>query len=208
MSFFNRIENALENWEERNEIRREERWLAEEEWEMENQFFDPYMHGEMFYDPFLNHHGVMYNGMWHPLDYVNGNWVFAHPSRFGVPRYYQPQNLQPPQVPGYGGYPQQGNYNQNQSQGPYSQPQGGYSQSQGAYGQQQNQGGYAPAPQATTITCPRCHSAQPAGSRFCASCGNDLSAVAAGNATTTCGNCGASMAAGARFCASCGHQRG
>src|SRR5258708_5165077 len=106
-------------FEERRERRQMEEFIEEveeeeeEEWLMEGVMFDPYMHGELFFDPQLGHHGVMYNGRWHPVEYMNGSWAFAHPRRFGVPRRYQPQNLMPPQVQGYGG-----GYNQ-QAQGGY-----------------------------------------------------------------------------------------
>src|SRR5207237_1214001 len=126
-------------------------------WEMEGAFYDPPLHGDMYFDPRLGHHGVMYNGLWHPLDFVDGNWVFAHPARFGVPRNYRPQNLQPPQGPGSGGaygYSQQpgaygqpqGGYGYTQQQSGYGQPQGGYGQPQSGYGPPQPS--YQPAPQA------------------------------------------------------------
>jgi len=237
MSFFNNIERAIEGWEVRQEIRQEEMWLAEERWEMEGMMFDPFLHGDMFFDPMLGHHGVMYNGMWHPLDFVNGNWMFMHPAQFGVPRGYQPRNLMPPQGPGYGGggYSQQGydqqGYGQQgygQQQGGYGQQQGygqsqqqGYGQQQGGYGQSQQQGygqppqqqqGYRPAPQQSPqtngVTCPRCHAVSAAGSKFCASCGNDLSAQATATVTGAhCSSCGAALTAGARFCPSCGHSQ-
>lgn len=196
MSFFDNIGRAIENFEERQVLRQEERMmfddmiLADEMWEMEGTCYDPFLHGDMFFDPYLGHHGLMYNGMWHPLDYVNGNWMFVHPSRFNVPRNYQPQNLQPPQFQ-QAGYPQQGGYGQQPVQGGYQQ-QGGYNQM---------------TPQAGGGACPRCHAMNAAGSRFCASCGNDLSAQSAASATAHCTNCGAVLSPGARFCASCGHAR-
>ncbi len=221
MGFFDEIG---EMFEERREERFErDMFLAEEEWEMEGMFFDPYSHGDMYFDPVLGHHGVMYNGRWHPLDSVNGNWQFAHPSRFGVPRNYRPQNLMPPQAPSYGGgYPQQGGYAQPPRPGYGQQQQGGYSQQpQGGYGQQpqsgyaqQPQGGYGqqqpaarPALQATGITCSRCHTAQPAGTHFCSSCGNDMSAVAAPAAPAKCSGCGTALAPGVRFCSGCGRSQ-
>jgi hypothetical protein len=251
MGFFNNLGRMIENFEEGQIIRQEEQLMfqqdmimADEEWLMEGQMFDPYMHGQMFFDPVLGHHGVMYNGMWHPLDFVNGSWMFAHPSRFGVPRNYQPQNLQPPQTAGYGGgyppqppmqgysqgpaqgYPQQQGYTQGypQQQPPaqgYAQqqvPVQGYAQqqppAQGNY-PRQGQAAYQPAPaaapQATGVTCSRCHAVNPAGGHFCSACGNDLSAAPAASpapAAAFCTGCGATLPTEARFCASCGRPRG
>jgi double zinc ribbon protein len=214
MGFFRDIERAIEGFEMRQEIRQEERlmademWLAEERWELEGAFYDPFQHGDLYFDPVLGHHGVRYNGIWHPLDFINGNWVFVHPSRFGVPRNYQPQNLQPPQGPGYGGgygQPQPGGYGQPQPDG-YGQPQpGGYGQPQRGYAQ--SQPGSALPPQARGVTCSRCHAANPAGARFCESCGNDLSAPAGAAPALHCTSCGHTLSAGARFCPSCGQAQ-
>ena len=207
MSFFDRIERAIENFEVRQEIRQEERFLAEERWEMEGAMFDPYMHGDIFYDPFLSAHGVMYNGMWHPLEYGNGGWMFTHPARYNMPRYYQPQSLMPAQMPGYpggsqGGYAQSG-YNNVQQPMPsqYQQPQGGYGQ-----GEQQ---GYRAMPQIGTISCPRCQTANASGTHFCTTCGNDLQAQSAVRAATGlhCTACGTALPPGAHFCANCGHKQ-
>jgi hypothetical protein len=256
MGFFNNLGRMIENFEEGQIIRQEQQFmfqqdmiLAEEEWLMEGQMFDPYQHGQMFFDPVLGHHGVMYNGLWHPLDFVNGAWMFAHPSRFGVPRNYQPQNLLPPQAAGYGGgYPPQPpmqGYSQGPAQGyPQQQPPmqsypqqppvqnyspgpvQGYPQqqpptqsypqqqppAQGTY-PQQSRAGYQPAPaapQAAGVTCSRCHAVNPAGGRFCSSCGNDLNAAPpapSASVAAFCTGCGAAMADGARFCASCGRPR-
>ena len=228
MSFFDRIERAIENFEVRQEIRQEERFLAEERWEMEGAMFDPYLHGEIFYDPFLSAHGVMYNGMWHPLESANGGWMFTHPARYNMPRYYQPQNLLPPQMPGMQGgqYAQQnpGGYGQggySPSQGGYAQSQGGgynnnipqplqgqYQQPQGGYGQGGQQG-YRPMPQIGTLSCPRCQTANAAGTHFCINCGNDLQAQPAGQTTTSlhCTACGTALTPGAHFCANCGHKQ-
>jgi DNA-directed RNA polymerase subunit M/transcription elongation factor TFIIS len=249
MSFFRDLENLF--------VGGAEMMLATEVWEMEGMMFDPLMYGDMFFDPMLGCHGVMYNGMFHPLDYMNGNWTFVHPSRFNMPRGYMPQQMLPPQIGGYGqppmgggympqggypggygqpqggyappqggypqsqsGYPQsQGGYQPGQggypqSQGGYQQPQGGYQQGQGGYPQSQPQGGYnqqgqaSPAQRTDQITCPRCHTQQASGARFCASCGNDLRAAAATpTAQAKCTNCGATMTAGARFCSSCGQSQ-
>ena len=243
MSFFDRTERAIENFE----VRQEERFLAEERWEMEGAMFDPYLHGELFYDPFLSAHGVMYNGIWHPLEPANGGWMFAHPARYNMPRYYQPQNLMPPQMPGMqgdqyaqqnpggygqGGYPQQqgGAYNYNPQhpmQGQYQQPQSGYAQQQGSgynniqqpvQGQYpQPQGGFGqsgqqdcrPMPQIGTTSCPRCTTANAAGTHFCINCGNDMQAQSATQPTTLphCTACGTALTPGAHFCANCDHKQ-
>jgi hypothetical protein len=226
MGFFREIGEMFEEAEERREWRQMERleereMLAEEEWELEGMMFDPYLHGDLLFDPALGCHGVMYNGMWRPLDFVNGSWVFVHPSRYRMPRAYRPQNLMPPQM--QGGYPPQGQYQGGYGQGPM---QGGYGQPpmQGGYPPQgQNQGGYRQPPQgpsgysqqppmpqaqAAQITCSRCQAVQPAGAHFCASCGNDLrAAAAAASGQAHCTACGAILAAGARFCASCGRSQ-
>jgi hypothetical protein len=232
MSFFRDLENLF--------VGGAELMLAEEVWEMEGMMFDPFMHGDMFFDPMLGCHGVMWNGMFHPLDFMNGNWMFVHPSRFSMPRGYMPQNRMPPQIGGYGqppmpgGYAPQGGYaggygqpqggyapppsgyapmqgGYPQAQGGYGQPQGGYGQPQGGYGQPpQGQAGTGPRPQmpqtpaqTNQITCSRCQASQPAGSNFCASCGNDLRAAT----QAKCYACGAVLNAGARFCTSCGKSQ-
>jgi len=63
-------------------------------------------------------------------------------------------------------------------------------------------GGYtapaaAPAPAGTA--CPQCHTPNPPGARFCASCGTAMAP-----AVQHCTQCGAELTAGARFCAGCG----
>lgn len=244
MGFFRDLENIF--------VGGAEMMLATEMWEMEGMMFDPFMHGDMFFDPMLGCHGVMYNGMFQPLDFMNGNWTFVHPSRFNMPRGYMPQNMMPPQIGGYGQPPMQGGYmpqgGYGQAQGGYGQPQGGYTPGQGGYpqgqggypqsqggypqgqgGYQQPQGGYpqgqggypqarpqsgsnqqgqaTPAQHTDQITCSRCHTAQPSGSRFCTSCGNDLQAAAGQATQTKCSNCGTVLAAGARFCSSCGQSQ-
>jgi membrane protease subunit (stomatin/prohibitin family) len=54
-----------------------------------------------------------------------------------------------------------------------------------------------------TVTCTSCQSAQPAGSKFCSSCGAALPPPAG-----HCNSCGADNAATARFCAQCGQGLG
>jgi hypothetical protein len=210
MGFFDRVGDFFEEREEREEWRERreeyleerEEFLEEEEWELEGGMYDPYRHGEMFFDPSLGHHGVMYNGVWHPLEFSNGSWIFVHPRRYNVPRRYQPRNLMPPQQPGFAT-----GFGQPPAQGGYGQPQGGYGQPQGM-GQMPGFNRPAPAPQAASLTCPRCQAVQPAGTSFCSSCGNDLRASAASaSAGAHCTACGAVLAAGARFCAACGRSQ-
>jgi len=55
----------------------------------------------------------------------------------------------------------------------------------------------AAAPAADAIICPKCGTANPAGAKFCQSCGTALGAK-------TCANCGAEVPAGAKFCPACG----
>src|SRR5579875_2033487 len=52
---------------------------------------------------------------------------------------------------------------------------------------------------AATVSCPSCHAVQPAGAKFCSSCGAPLVA-----STVRCPNCGADSPSGARFCPQCG----
>jgi len=118
MGFFGGLGEFIEEFEEREEYRErreeyfEERaefgglFFPDDEWEMEGSYYDPYHHGDLYYDPALGHHGVIYRGVWHPLEYRNGDWVFAHPHRYGVPRNYRPRDLSAPRQAGYGGYGQ------------------------------------------------------------------------------------------------------
>lgn len=239
MGFFRELGEMFEEAEERREWRQMERMeaqemiLAEEMWEMEGMMYDPFLHGNLTFDPMLGCHGVMFNGMFHPLDFVNGGWAFVHPARVNMPRMYQPQGLLPPQgnfgppmgggfgqqAPYQGGYGQQGQQGYPQQQGFGQQPPVGYQQGQyqpppmgQSYQPQPPPMGQQPPrpqmmPQAGGLTCSRCNAAQPAGTRFCSSCGNDLSAMVAAVAAK-CISCGASLAHGARFCASCGHAQG
>jgi membrane protease subunit (stomatin/prohibitin family) len=55
------------------------------------------------------------------------------------------------------------------------------------------------APTAAGVECPNCHAGNPAGAKFCASCGTSLAPPA-----VVCANCQAENPAGAKFCASCG----
>lgn len=60
--------------------------------------------------------------------------------------------------------------------------------------------GYAtqqPAPPA--VTCPSCQASNPAGAKFCASCGTALAPV-----VRHCTECGVELPAGAKFCPGCG----
>jgi membrane protease subunit (stomatin/prohibitin family) len=56
---------------------------------------------------------------------------------------------------------------------------------------------------AATVRCPNCQATQPAGSKFCSSCGTALPQQAG-----HCNACGADNAAGARFCSQCGQPLG
>jgi membrane protease subunit (stomatin/prohibitin family) len=55
------------------------------------------------------------------------------------------------------------------------------------------------APAQTGVECPNCHAGNPAGAKFCASCGTSLAPPAA-----VCANCQADNPPGAKFCANCG----
>ncbi len=48
--------------------------------------------------------------------------------------------------------------------------------------------------------CPRCHSANPSGARFCMQCGTEL----AGAQPRHCADCGSELAPGAKYCIGCG----
>ena len=50
-----------------------------------------------------------------------------------------------------------------------------------------------------TVSCPSCQASNPAGSKFCSSCGTSLAPVA-----KTCAGCGAQLGADAKFCPGCG----
>ncbi len=52
------------------------------------------------------------------------------------------------------------------------------------------------------VSCPKCGTAQPADSKFCSNCGAKM----AQGAGVKCPECGAEVVAGARFCSSCGHD--
>lgn len=64
-------------------------------------------------------------------------------------------------------------------------------------------GGYSSqaqaAPATATIACPSCHAENPAGGKFCQSCGTSLAPP-----TVKCPSCQADNTPGAKFCASCG----
>jgi membrane protease subunit (stomatin/prohibitin family) len=90
-----------------------------------------------------------------------------------------------------------------------AQQQGAQQQGQGPaqpYGQQ---GGGAPAPTAAAaptvagVVCAGCQAANPAGAKFCMSCGQGLAPAVA-----HCTECGNELAAGARFCGNCGTRAG
>ena len=52
-------------------------------------------------------------------------------------------------------------------------------------------------------TCANCHAENPAGAKFCMSCGQGLAP-----AVTHCTECGTELPGGARFCANCGTRIG
>jgi hypothetical protein len=171
MGFFDFIEDAIEEhrereWREELYEEQEEAW----EWGMEGEFYDPYRHGDLFFDPSVRQHGVMYNGMWHPLAYDNGAWVFVHPRRYGLPRNYRPHHLTPPQSSYGGGYapPPQPDY----SRQPISGYQAGYSQQPPVT---QPASEYQPAgrPQAamSPVYCTACGAVLAGGGPICAVCG-------------------------------------
>ena len=58
----------------------------------------------------------------------------------------------------------------------------------------------APAPTADSVACAQCGTANPAGAKFCMSCGQ----ATAPPAPAQCANCQTELAPGARFCMSCG----
>ena len=64
----------------------------------------------------------------------------------------------------------------------------------------------ASVPEAGSAYCPKCHAANPAGSKFCNDCGA-LMAQPAGD-TVSCPQCGKANPAGSRFCNECGAQMG
>lgn len=82
--------------------------------------------------------------------------------------------------------------------GPPPPPAPGFAGGGGGYaGPGSGQGG-APATSAT-VECSNCHTTNPAGNKFCASCGSTLAPP-----TVTCANCDAINPAGAKFCVNCG----
>jgi hypothetical protein len=194
MGFFDLIGDMMEEHEEREEWEeRREEYYEEEAWGMEGMYFDPYRHGELYYDPALGHHGVMYDGRWHPLDYRDGAWVFAHPRHFGVPRNYRPRDLMPPRQAGFGGF----------GQGVPA-----------SYGRQPTTNTAVSAPSRAvaarpgSLLCARCHATLPYGTCLCQACGTEPAAPAiASNAVTHCASCGAQSVANAYACGACGRPQ-
>jgi membrane protease subunit (stomatin/prohibitin family) len=78
----------------------------------------------------------------------------------------------------------------------YGQMMAGAVTGQGAQG-----GGAA---QAQTTPCPKCGTQNPAGTKFCSNCGNQMQAPQV--ATVECPACHAQVAQGAKFCSSCGQS--
>ncbi len=64
----------------------------------------------------------------------------------------------------------------------------------------------ASVPEAGAQYCSKCHGANPAGSKFCNSCGAEL--VSAADASEICPKCGKSNPAGSKFCNECGAAMG
>ncbi len=60
------------------------------------------------------------------------------------------------------------------------------------------------AANAPNLTCSKCGAVNPAGTKFCAECGNKLEAPAPAAPSGVCPNCGAQNAPGTKFCAECG----
>ncbi len=56
-------------------------------------------------------------------------------------------------------------------------------------------------PQTALVSCPKCGTQAPQGSKFCPSCGATMAP-----ATTNCPQCGKPVAAGAKFCPECGQK--
>ncbi len=84
-----------------------------------------------------------------------------------------------------------------QQPGPPPPPAPGFAGGGGGYvGPGGGQGGGTAA---DTVECSNCHTANPPGNKFCASCGTSLAPP-----TVTCANCQASNPASARFCVNCG----
>jgi membrane protease subunit (stomatin/prohibitin family) len=110
----------------------------------------------------------------------------AGPQQGGPPQGGPPQGGPPQGGPPQGGPPQGG------------PPQGGAPQP--PYGQQ----GPPPTQQASAgAVCASCQASNPAGAKFCMSCGQGLAP-----AVTHCTECGTELPGGARFCANCGTRVG
>lgn len=65
-------------------------------------------------------------------------------------------------------------------------------------GQPAQGGGGGAAPQAATVACPSCQTANAAGAKFCSNCGTQIPGAAA------CPSCKATLAPGSKFCSECG----
>lgn len=70
----------------------------------------------------------------------------------------------------------------------------------GAVGGAHSQGSGA----AQTVACAKCGTQNPAGAKFCSSCG--AAQQAPGAASVECPSCHAQVQAGTKFCSSCGHS--
>jgi hypothetical protein len=170
MGLFGEFFEELEEREERREYFEErsffsEFFLPDDAWELEGSYYDPYSHGDMFYDPQYGNHGVMYAGMWHPLEYQDGNWIFVHPHRFRLPRNYRPGNLTAPQP---------ANYNVGYGQTPQS-----------TYGAQPATGWMPSTSNATPYQATYAPQASTAAATYCTACGAELATRA-----RPCPHCG------------------
>jgi len=65
-------------------------------------------------------------------------------------------------------------------------------------------GNNEPAPQAETVTCPKCQATLPKDAKFCFSCGEKMPALQGGS--VTCPGCGKEVPAGSKFCMECGYK--
>jgi membrane protease subunit (stomatin/prohibitin family) len=72
----------------------------------------------------------------------------------------------------------------------------------GALGGAQQQPAAPAPPAAQLVPCAKCGTGNPAGTKFCSNCGNQMQAPQP--ATMECPNCHAQIQAGAKFCPSCG----
>ena len=63
-----------------------------------------------------------------------------------------------------------------------------------------------PAPAAEGIPCSACGAANPAGTKFCSTCGNKLESPAPVPENRVCPDCGAQVSLSSKFCGKCGYK--